>query len=40
MDRLGISFPKPNYQWFERAMSFAIDADYMPEPKKEVLDAF
>lgn len=39
MDRLGIRFPELDYQWFKKTLCFAIDAGYMPEPKKEVFDA-
>jgi len=39
MDRLGISFSKPDYQWFEKTIYFAIDAGYMPELKYRALDA-
>jgi len=37
MEKLGIHFSKPNRQWFDKTINFAIEANYMPKPvRKEV----
>ncbi|MCF6194793.1 MAG: hypothetical protein L3J46_10730, partial [Kangiellaceae bacterium] len=34
MEKLGINFPKPNRQWFDKTINFAIEANYFPKPTR------